>query len=144
MKNSIKVYIAAPYKKKIGQIVSENLSEKNIDHFLPKSINVDARTPEEQKYVGDTCYTELDQCEIIVCIYPFGLSVAAEVGYAIDQKIRSHMNKTLILLDLEDKSCEDFLQSKICGEDMIMPYIDKIVFSIEELMKELVNIIQKT
>jgi len=104
------------------------LTEKKFDVFLPKKIDIDAVTFEEQLHVSTICYDEIEKCDLMVIVYPFGISVACEIGYAIYQK-RQGSTKKLILLNLKPK--DKILQS----EAMLIPYIDSEVNSIEEVIK---------
>lgn len=126
----MKVYIASKYieHKEINQKIYEALLEANINAFLPQSINVDAITSKEMFFVSECCYDELDECDIILIVTPFGKSVSSEIGYAIFQK-RKYQNKKLVLFNQIIQN--DRLLSK---EAMIIPYIDAEVNSIQELI----------
>lgn len=135
----MKVYIASQYKKKaaINQKIYYSLLEGNIDAFLPENINVDAvaEKPEEQRHVALICYNELKKCDVILCVWEFGKSVSAELGFAIQSKLESDESKKLILFDTKD---EDI--NLIKNEAMIWPFFDQKVDSIDELIHYLKSI----
>lgn len=135
----MKVYIASQYKKKatINQKIYYSLLEENIDAFLPESINVDAvaEKTEEQRHVALICYNELKKCDVILCVWEFGKSVSAELGFAIQSKLESDESKKLILFDTKD---EDI--NLIKNEAMIWPFFDQKVDSINELIHYLKSI----
>ena len=49
----MRVYIASRYQLPESVEIYEKLLEKKIDVFLPKTINLDAKTSEERKRVYD-------------------------------------------------------------------------------------------
>ena len=121
----MKVYIASRYiaNQKINHEIFEELKSVNVNAFLPKSINVDAISKEEMCYVAETCYDELDVCDVILAVFPFRESVSAEIGYVINEKRKKH-NKTIILYVIDTEGYE-----KITKEAMIYPYFDYEFFS---------------
>ncbi len=132
----MKVYIASKYleHKDINLKIYNSLLAENIDVFLPKSINVDAVTSEEMHYVAEVCYNEIEKCDIMVIVTPFGKSVSSEIGYNIALKRLQH-NRKLILYNptsLSDKKLEK--------EAMIIPYIDVEINNIENLVNYIKNI----
>ncbi len=132
----MRVYIASKYieHKEINQKIHNALISEKIDSFLPKSINVDAVTPEQMFYVAEKCYQEIEKCDIILIVAPFGKSVSSEIGYAISLKRKKETIK-LILLNIKDT--KDELLNK---EAMIMPYIDLKITTINELIDYLKSI----
>ena len=75
------------------------------------------------KVVSETCYEEIESCDVILVICPFGKSVASEIGYTIALNRILHCNKKIVVLNPD-----------IDLEAMICPYIDKQVKSISELI----------
>lgn len=126
----MRVYIASKYieHQNINQQICNSLTKENIDTFLPKSIDVDAITLKEMLYVADTCYDEIEKCNIIVTVSPFGKSVSSEIGYAIALK-RKKIDKKIILYKFK---CQD---SSLKTEAMIMPYFDAVTDNIPDLIK---------
>lgn len=126
----MRVYIASKYldHKDFNQEIYDTLIAEKVEAFLPKSINVDAITFDEMTYVAETCYEEIDKCDVILIVTPFGKSVSSEIGYAIALK-RKGEHKILILFN--SKTQEDSILKK---EAMIEPYIDVEVHEISELL----------
>lgn len=131
----MKIYIASKYleHKEINQNIYEALISEQIDAFLPKSINVDAITEEEMLLVAETCYNEIEQCDIILIVTPFGKSVSSEIGYTISLK-RNKQPKKMILFNQEQ-----YEDTSLKKEAMIIPYIDAEVTSITELISHIKN-----
>ncbi len=122
-------YIASPYIRlaDINQTIEDMLQESlGINVFRPASIAADPQTVEARLKVAEICYDVIDNSDIIIAVEPFGTSVAAEIGYAIHQ-MRSGQQKHLILFETKG-------QSRSQNEDMIIPYVDAVVSSIEELV----------
>jgi nucleoside 2-deoxyribosyltransferase len=130
----MRIYIASKYldHEIINKEIYNQLTDAGFDVFLPKSINIDAYTDEEMFIVGERCFDEMDMCDVILIVEPFGNSVSCEVGYAICQKRRMNLKKTLILLS---STGTDGKESK--REAMITPYFDIVVNSIQELINHL-------
>jgi len=125
----MKIYIASPYVRLAhinAQIVNALSKDTQLDVFLPKSVNVDAVSLAEMRYVADICYTQIAQREIIIAVGPFGLSVAAEVGYAIAKK-KGGEKKYIVLYHSEGKDVA-------VSEAMLAPFIDFEVDSIQDLV----------
>lgn len=124
----MKIYIASPYiaQQEINKLLCEKLTNAGNDVFLPESINIDAITEELKKKVAEICYRQIDRSELILVVYPFGISVSCEAGYSICQKINGK-NKKLILF-MNAKS------DKIHEEAMLIPYIDYETDSVDGLL----------
>ena len=129
----MKVYIASKYlaHESINNKIYNALLEADIDAFLPKSINIDAVSAEEMLLVGEKCYDELDKCDVIIAVEPYGNSVSSEIGYARCQRRRLQKNKRIILFSntLDNGATK--------SEAMITPFFDTKVSSIQELVKYL-------
>lgn len=130
----MKIYIASKYieHKKINKEIFDRLSNDNIDAFLPETINIEAVTKEEMFTVSEKCFNEIESCDVILIVAPFGKSVSTEIGYAIYQK-RLGYNKKLILFK------HDKMDEVMKTEAMIAPYIDVVVEDIDELISYLIN-----
>lgn len=129
----MKVYIASKYlaHESINNKIYNALLEADIDAFLPKSINIDAVSAEEMLLVGEKCYDELDKCDVIIAVEPYGNSVSSEIGYALCQRRRLQKNKRIILFS-------NTLDNGVTkSEAMITPFFDTKVSSIQELVKYL-------
>ena len=99
----MRVYIASRYQLPESVEIYEKLLEKKIDVFLPKTINLDAKTSEERNRVYNICTKKIrDDCDVILVVYPFGLSVASEFGMTAMLKILGYQKK-IILLNLSDE-----------------------------------------
>ncbi len=117
----MKVYIASRYKIPESYEIYLKLTSKNIDAFLPKSIDIDAKTAEEKEKVYKTCFQEIySECDVILFIYPFRFSVTSEFGAAAILKFIG-LNKTIIFLNLSDERPSDPE-----NEVMMSPAIDRV------------------
>lgn len=126
----MRVYIASRYQLPESVEIYEKLLEKKIDVFLPKTINLDAKTSEERKRVYDICLKKIRvDCDVILFIYPFGFSVSSEFGMAAMLKALGYQ-KTIILLNLSD---EEISVPEL--EGMMEPAIDKVFTDIDTLVK---------
>lgn len=121
----MKVYIASKYieHKELNDNIYNALAKEGINAFLPKSINIDALTRDEMFTVAEICYDEIERCDIILIVCPFGKSVSSEFGYAIALKRVCQARKKIVVMNL------DFPY-----EAMIYPYVDKTVNNISELV----------
>ncbi len=131
----MKIYIASPHirSQTVNKEIYEKLVHEGFEVFLPKDINMDDHTDIAGKMeIATICYNEIDICDTIIIVCPFGVSVACEIGYAIYQK-RKFNNKKLILFN------NNIADEKLCSETMFIPYVDNQVSTIEEL----INIISR-
>lgn len=116
----MKIYLASKYivHSEINQKIYNTLTNNGFDTFLPKSINIEGNTPNEQKQIGYKCYNTLNSCDTILVVSPIGPSVSAEIGFAIYKKV-IFSNITIIQFRYtnEDKEKED-------NEAMITPFYD--------------------
>lgn len=130
----MKIYIASKYieHKKINKEIFDKLLYYDIDAFLPETININAVSKEEMFTVSEKCYNEIDNCDIILIVAPFGKSVSTEIGYAIYKK-RLCYNKKFILFKYDKK--DEVMKT----EAMIAPYIDVVVEDIDELINYLIK-----
>lgn len=127
----MKVYIASKYitHQVLNRQIFNELSNAGIAAFLPETINIDAISDDEMLAVAEICYSEIEKCDVILVVCPFGQSVACELGYAIAIR-KLHQKKVSIVA----------LNSDIQNEAMIYPYIDKTVGDISQLIKYLKSI----
>ena len=120
-----KAYIASSLKNtKNNQKLFQKLSQSGIDAFLPETIENESHYNLPSMYkISDICYKEIESCNFIIAICPFGKSVSAELGYAIYCKRRGDKKSIITLfMDFED-------------EAMIFPYVEKNFEDIDELVK---------
>ncbi len=125
----MKIYIASPHIRlqSVNKEIYERLVNAGFQVFLPKDINKDDHTDiAGKKEIAEICYNEIELCDIIIIVCPFGISVACEIGYAIFQK-RKTDGKKLILFNME------IPDEKLYEETMLIPYIDYQAASIDEL-----------
>lgn len=82
--NSTGIYIAACYREhERNQKIYERMISEGLPAFLPENMHlVESDDMVEQSKIFRRCYAALDNCSIVVVIYPFGKSVSAEIGYA--------------------------------------------------------------
>lgn len=128
----MKVYIASKYiaHKKINNEIYQALKNNGIDAFLPETINNNATDKENMLLVSEKCFSEIEICDIILAVCPFGKSVSCEIGYAIALKKKYFPNKKIIVLNIDFKE-----------EAMLYPYIDISVNGISELISVLKSIV---
>ena len=115
-------HIASKYiqNRLVNQRIRDVLCREDIGVFLPESIQVDALTPEENQVVGDQCYEELETCDTVIWVSPYGESVTAEIGFTIALKKKGKPIR-IVLFGKQPKS-----------EAMTTPYIDAVVDSQEQ------------
>lgn len=125
----MKIYIASPYiaQREINQFLYEELSKAGNDVFLPQSINKEAITEEEKKEVSETCYSQIDNSDLLLVVYPFGISVACEAGYTICRKMQGNNRKIVLYSRLKT--------DKIYNEAMFIPYVDYETDNMDELIR---------
>jgi len=130
----LRVYIASPYIKqeKINNEIERLLTDAGISVFLPKSLNVDAITEKEKCDVAARCYKEIDKCDAMIIVHPFGLSVAAEIGYAVAERLHNGCKRKLILF-LQDKTDKERYHN-MKHEVMTSPYMDYETDSLYDLL----------
>lgn len=130
----MKIYIASKYiiHQKINREIFKALKEVNIDVFLPESININAITCEDMLAVAEKCFDEIDKCDVILVVAPFGKSVSSEIGYAIAKKRLGELKKIILFKFDEDDNVME-------TEAMIAPYIEVIVKNTYELINYLTN-----
>ena len=127
----MRVYIASKYidHKAQNNAIYNALKRASIDAFLPESINISALSKEEMYAVSEICYSEIERCDVILAVCPFGKSVSSELGYAIALKRNNAQRKIIVTLKM------DFPL-----EAMLFPYVDKTVEDIAELIAYLNSI----
>ena len=132
----MRVYIASKYieHKDINRMIYSRLIKNNIDAFLPETINIDAESKEEMYIVANRCYDEIDKCDTIIIVAPFGQSVAAEIGYAVS-KIRNYNKKRLVMYNYNDDS---FCRTK--KESMIYPFVEKEFNELDTMIDYLLSL----
>lgn len=130
----MKVYIASKYidHKNQNKAIYNALKNASIDAFLPESINISAINKEEMYTVSEICYSEIEFCDIILAVCPFGKSVSSELGYAIALKRNNIQKKIIVALNIDFEF-----------EAMLYPYIDKTVDSIPQLIDYINSIKRK-
>ena len=125
----MRVYIAARYKWEIGEKIFLELKKSGIDAFLPKSLNIDATTDLERDRVFKQCMHQIvNECDVILFVYPFKYSVSAEIGMAAVAK-HYISEKIILLLNLSDETpCIPQL------EGMTGPAIDKVFVDFKDVL----------
>lgn len=128
------VYIASSHimGEKIVKDLKMRLNELDVKIFYPESINIVANTLQEMQEVNNICTDEIRKSDILVAVYPFGISVSLEIGRFLES---NKSNKKLIIFDTSENDSEQY--RKLRTEAMLIPHVDKIVDSIDELVKEL-------
>lgn len=139
-----KIYVASSLTKIDKDFKNRlfvRLSETSSNIFFPDNIALAAFSMDEMIYVDEVCSKEIRTCDIFIAIYPFGLSVTTEIGRFLESHINQcNAEKLLVILDTsEAHSCEF---EKLRSEAMIIPHIDHIVYSEEELFLLLVDYLQ--
>lgn len=139
----MKVYIASKYMihKEINRTIYHVLSSHGFDVFLPETINIEGGTRENMERVAQKCYSEIDSSDILLVVSPFGHSVSAEIGYAINDKLRGKDIKIIVYYyTAEGKEKEG-------REEMIVSFFDDVVDATEAgeeaALQQLVKVLGK-
>ncbi|HLW02358.1 MAG TPA: nucleoside 2-deoxyribosyltransferase [Ktedonobacterales bacterium] len=93
----VRVYVASPLKyDATNDEINHQLGKiPEVEVFLPASLYDNFREEDKARRIAEACYDEIDQSDVVVVVEPFGLDVAAEVGYTIARK-RSGDNKLVL------------------------------------------------
>lgn len=128
------IYIASSYMmgEKVVKDLKMRLDQLNLKIFYPESINISANTLSEMQTVNDICTEEIRKSDILVAVYPFGISVSVEIGRFLES---GKNKKKLIIFDTSENNSEQY--KKLRTEAMLIPHIYKVVYSADELVKEL-------
>lgn len=130
------IYMASSYimGEKITKSLRAKLSELDVKIFYPESIEISAHTLEEMQIVSDICAEKIRSSDILIAVYPFGISVSIEIGRFLE----NNNSKKLIVFDSSENNSEQ--HKKLYTEAMLIPHIYKTVYSLDELIKELYKI----
>lgn len=121
--------------KKMTQKLKQKLDEVGyMDVFFPDSIDISADTLSGMKRISDRCSEQIRKCDMLVAIYPFGISVSVEIGRFLEQQ--NHIKKKRLVI-LDTTFVESATHKKLRSEVMVMPHIYKVVGSVEELIEEI-------
>lgn len=126
-------YIAYSYKidpKLINKIFTD-LQNSKVHAFFPESIELYASSIEEMKQVDSICCEKIRESDFFIAIYPFGISVSIEIGRFLELKSKDE-KKFLIIFDISEKESDPF--NKLRGEAMLIPNVDAIVTSSDQLL----------
>ena len=124
----MRVYIASKYiaHKELNRKIYEELVRAKIPVFLPECINMDAIDLNRSYIVAEKCFAEIEKCNVILAVCPFGKSVSSELGYAIALRRALKQEKVIIALYLDFET-----------EAMLIPYVDKSFEDIQECIEYL-------
>lgn len=125
-----KVYIASPLKMRpVNQGIASTLEKRlgaEAEVFLPITFGVPADT-DDITALAEHLYQKIDDCDVVILVVPYGLSVAAEVGYVVGHKrLRPFKEKPLIKYLSGEGSIKE--------EYMIDPFVDHYAESMEDLV----------
>lgn len=85
-------------------------------------------------YVDNIFRNKIRESDILIAIYPFGLSVSIEIGRFLELRNNDRNQKRkLIIFDISKK--ESDIAKKLRCEAMLTPHIDDIVTSTYQLLK---------
>lgn len=119
------------------------LQNLNIDIFFPESIGIWAKSLDEMDTVDAICCKEIRDSDILIAIYPFGYSVSVEIGRFLAYKdMQEERKKCFIILDVSEKNSELF--NKLRSEAMIIPHVNTIVTSTDELVSAIKKHIEQS
>lgn len=133
----MKIYIASSYelgKETVKKLKSKLCEISYIDAFFPDSIDINADTLIGMKCISDICSEQIKECDILVAIYPFGISVSIEIGRFLEQQNYIEEKKLIIF---DTTSVDSVTYKKLRTEVMIMPYVYKVVSTVDELIEEI-------
>lgn len=125
-----KVYIASPLKMRgVNQGIASVLEKRlgaEAEVFLPITFGVPGDT-DDITALAEHLYQKIDDCDVVILVVPYGLSVAAEAGYVVGHKrLRPYKEKPLIKYLSGEGSVKE--------EYMIDPFVDHHAESMEDLV----------
>ena len=117
----MRVYIASKYiaHKELNRKIYEELVRAKIPVFLPECINMDAIDLNRSYIVAEKCFAEIEKCNVILAVCPFGKSVSSELGYAIALRRALKQEKVIIALYLDFESAFPYYEKNgiLTGND---------------------------
>ena len=140
----MKIYVASSQKMATKTANNLFLKTKNLvdfDFFFPNHLGDFSSSIEHMKYIDLICCKKLRESDILIAIYPFGYSVSVEIGRFLECNRMSTQKKYFIIFNDEGGNLEG--QKKLKTEAMIMPHVDYVVNTIEELLIALKEISEK-
>lgn len=135
----MEVYVASPATRNLCFIneLSRRLNGyPDIKPFFPAHLGDYTGSNEEMLYIEEVCRNSIAKCDVMIAVYPFGLSVSNEIGrFIVYREMQPEHKRKLIIWDT---SLPESKEAKILrSEAMIMPCIDVIVHDIDELIESL-------
>lgn len=128
-------YIAYSYKTdpKLIKKIFMDLQNSKVHSFFPESIELHAISIDDMKHVDNICCEKIRDSDFLIAIYPFGISVSIEIGRFLELKANDKNKKrTLIIFDISKKESDSF--NKLRSEAMLIPHVDAIVASGDQLL----------
>lgn len=135
----MKVYIASSHNTsaKITQRLFFELQGASFEVFFPESIGVHALNAHEMERVDQICCEAIQNSDVLVAIYPFGLSVSVEIGRFLQLSLNENRNIPRKIIVLNTSRNNTKVYRKLMSEAMIVPHVDIIVKTIPELIYHL-------
>lgn len=138
----MRIYIASSHKtayKTTKNIFVRTKDNRKWKIFFPEHLGDFSDSMEDMVYIDSICCNKLRESEVLIAVYPFGLSVSVEIGRFLEMRhIYPNQKRYLIVLDTNEKVLNEY--NKLKTEAMIIPHIDHIVYTVDELLDVLNNL----
>lgn len=138
----MKIYIASSHKTAFRTTKNIFIRTKDIEKwniFFPEKLGDFSDSMDEMVYIDSICCEKLRESEVLIAVYPFGLSVSVEIGRFLEMRhMYPNQKRYLIVLDTNERFINQY--NKLETEAMIIPHIDYVVYSIDELINILNDI----
>ena len=135
----MKIYIASSHKTAFRTTKNIFVRTKDIekwDIFFPEKLGDFSDSMDEMVYIDSICCEKLRESEVLIAVYPFGLSVSVEIGRFLEMRhMYPNQKRYLIVLDTNERFINQY--NKLETEAMIIPHIDYVVYSVDELINTL-------
>lgn len=128
-----KVYVASSGKMNAtAEILLAKMKKcDNIEPFFPAFLGDYTHSPEEMRYIEAICDVEIERSNIMIAVYPFGLSVSNEIGrFLVYRYFYPDENRKLIIWDTSQPGTYEY--DLLRSEAMIMPKVDHLIHDIDE------------
>ena len=134
------IYVASSARRSVThtQSLLERVKENSdIRAFFPAHLGDYTGSEERMRYIENIGDKHIKKADIMIAVYPFGLSVSNEIGrFIVYRKSSLGTKRKLIIWDTSIPGSEEYMLLRT--EAMIMPHVDHMVSDIDQLISLLV------